>query len=477
MLSNNKRTSLTFILLILASAANADVLPVEVERVLVGHGIPLEQASIVVQSIDSGEVVLEHLSDVPRNPASVMKLVTTWAALEILGPAYRWHTEVHYLGEFDGRKLDGDLAFKGHGDPYLVLEEFWKLLRAVRQTGLSDVSGDLLLDDSYFDVVEEDPGEFDGQPYRTYNVLPNAMLVNFKAVYFRFSPDPAGERVDIVVDPPLRNLQVDNRLELHSNSCGGFQRGISFNPSDPSVLDRVIFDGRFSARCRTYGMSRTVLQHDTYTLGLFQMLWSEMGGGFTGTVRSVVIGDDREPTLVWPSRPLGEVIRSINKNSNNVMTRQLLYTLGAEQLGVPGTREHGVEIVTNFLDARGLDTSSLILRNGAGLSRESRISARLMADILLAAERGPYAAEFVASLSLGGIDGTTRGRFDRASGSGRMHVKSGRLDHVSALAGYWHAANGGDYVVAIMLNSEDAHRGPGQELEEAVLYWLNSQSG
>jgi D-alanyl-D-alanine carboxypeptidase/D-alanyl-D-alanine-endopeptidase (penicillin-binding protein 4) len=455
-----------------STAVHADELPAGIARVLEGHGIPAADVSMVVQSVDSGEVLLEHLPEIPRNPASVMKLVTTWVALELLGPAYRWSTDVYYLGALEGGKLDGDLALKGYGDPYLVLEEFWKLLRALRRTGLAEISGDLVLDDSYFDVVEQDPGAFDGQPYRTYNVVPSALLVNFKAVYFQFLPDPASGSVRIIADPPLSTLEVDNELTLGTGACAGFQRGISFNAPDPVAIDRIVFDGRFSSRCRSYGMSRTVLQHETYTLGLFDTLWSELGGRFDGGVRKAVVDSELDPALVWRSPPLGEVIRSINKNSNNVMTRQLLYTLAAEQIGPPGTRENGVSVVEDFLQAKGLDHASLVLDNGAGLSREGRVSARLLADILLSAERSPYAPEFIASLSLGGLDGTTRGRFGTSSGQASMHVKTGRLDHVSALAGYLHNRDGREFVLVIMLNTEDAHRGPGQELEEAVLRWL-----
>jgi D-alanyl-D-alanine carboxypeptidase/D-alanyl-D-alanine-endopeptidase (penicillin-binding protein 4) len=169
------------------------------------------------------------------------------------------------------------------------------------------------------------------------------------------------------------------------------------------------------------------------------------------------------------------VIRSINKNSNNVMTRQLLYTLGAEAAGAPGTRENGVATVRELLESYGLDVGSLTLQNGAGLSRDERASMRLLANMLQVAYRSPYAAEFVASLSLGGLDGTTRGRFDAHPGEGLLHVKTGRLDHVSAIAGYVHAGGDRTYVVAVVMNSPDAHRGPGQELEEAVLRWTLAQ--
>ena len=154
------------------------------------------------------------------------------------------------------------------------------------------------------------------------------------------------------------------------------------------------------------------------------------------------------------------------------MTRQLLYTLGAQKFGAPGTRENGVAAITEFLDSRGLNTESLKIVNGAGLSRDARVSARLLADMLQVSLDGPFAAEFVASLSIGGIDGTTRGRYDSRSGGGRTHLKTGRLDHVSAIAGFAHHRDGTDYVVSVIVNTPEAHRGLGQEVEEAVLAWL-----
>jgi D-alanyl-D-alanine carboxypeptidase/D-alanyl-D-alanine-endopeptidase (penicillin-binding protein 4) len=458
-----------------ALSAHAGELPPEVERVLSGHGIPANDVSIVVQAVDAAEPVLAHLADVPRSPASVMKIVTTWSALEYLGPAYTWPTEVHFLGGFDGRKLDGDLALKGYGDPYLVVEELWKLLRALRRLGLEDISGDLVLDDSYFAIDEPEPGAFDGQPYRTYNVVPSALLMNFKAVQFEFAPDLAHDRVVVTTDPVLSNLEIDNNLKLGYGPCRGYQAGIAFNHADPDSLARVVLDGEYSRTCNRYRLSRTVLQHDTFVFGMFEPLWREVGGSFSGELRHAVVPPGNPPALIWESPPLGEIIRSINKNSNNVMTRQLIYTLGAEVAGAPGTRASGVAAVRDLLAARGLAVDSLMLENGAGLSRDERASMQLFADLLRAAYSSPYAPEFIASLSLGGLDGTTRGRFDAAPSRGVMHLKTGRLDHVSAVAGYVRAANERTYVVAVAMNHDNAHRGPGQELEEAVLRFALAQ--
>ncbi|HEX6995961.1 MAG TPA: D-alanyl-D-alanine carboxypeptidase/D-alanyl-D-alanine-endopeptidase [Gammaproteobacteria bacterium] len=457
---------------VLAVAASADGLPPAVDRILRGHHISPDDVSIVVHAIDAPSAVLEHLPDEPRNPASVMKLVTTWSALEILGPAYTWRTEVYLDGELDDGKLDGDLVLKGYGDPFLVLEEFWKLLRAVRRLGVDEIGGDLVIDDSYFAVDEPPPGEFDNQPTRTYNVVPNALLVNFKAVNFQFIADPAANQVRVTYEPPLPNLEVKNGIRLASGACGGYQAGISLDVLG-ARLDEVRLGGAFPSRCGSYSMTRTVLEHDTYVFGLFDALWKEIGGRFDGRLRKGRIDEAARPVLTWRSPPLADIVRSINKNSNNVMTRQLLYTLGAETAGAPGTRENGAAAVRDFLAARGLDTRSLVIDNGAGLSREARVSARLVVDILRAAAASPYAGEFVSSLALGGLDGTTRTRFNGSSAV--THVKTGRLDHVSALAGYVRSARGTDYAIAVIANAQDVHRGPGHELEEAVVRFVHDE--
>ena len=465
--------SVAGLLLLCAFAAeSAAQLPAGVRLILDGHDIPPDDVSIVVQALDSTEPALSHLAEVPRNPASVMKMVTSWSALEILGPAYTWPTEIYFDGDFDGTTLDGDLAIKGFGDPFLVVEEVWKLLRVLRGLGLQRVLGDLVLDDSYFDVVEEEDGRFDGSPYRAYNVTPNALLTNFKAARFRFFADPNNRRVRISTDPPLTTLDIRNRIELVGGRCRGFQSGISFNVADPEAISRIIFEGEFPQRCNSFQLNRAVLQHDTYAFGMIDALWSELGGAIEGRLRNEEVSGDASLVLTWTSRALGDVIRLVNKNSNNVMTRQLLYTMGAEFFEPPGTRAKGVEAIEQLVAERGFAIDSLVVDNGAGLSRDARISAALLVQLLHEAARGIYAPEFISSLALGGLDGTTRTRFEGGNGEGRMHLKTGSLDDVSALAGYVHVPSGPTYIMVVFVNTPDAHRGPGNELEDAVVEWI-----
>jgi D-alanyl-D-alanine carboxypeptidase/D-alanyl-D-alanine-endopeptidase (penicillin-binding protein 4) len=446
-------------------------LPAGVRSVLELRKLPADSLSVVVEDVDTGEQILQWLPDESRNPASTMKLLTTLVALDVLGPAYRWKTDVFALGDVDGGRLDGDLLLKGYGDPFLVTERVWQLQQRIRAEGIDEIAGKLLLDDSWFEVGDDDPGAFDRQPLRAYNVSPNALLMNFKVVRYWFEPD--GARVDVRLDPPLENLRVDNRLHTRQGYCGGYQRGIAVTMNADN--DTVIFDGRFPSGCDRYAMDRTALSHNEFAYGLFAALWRKSGGVFDGGWKNAVAGEEAEPLLSFDSRPLAEMVARINKHSNNVMARQVLYTLSAEVLGPPGTEAGGREVISKWLVDNGLDSATLALENGAGLSREARITAADMAALLRFAWRQPYMPEFVASMALSGLDGTLRRRFLDSSVVGKAHLKTGSLDHVEAIAGFLQARSGRRFLVVALQSAEDVHRGPGDEVQEALLRWLYEQ--
>ena len=448
-------------------------LPGPVRSALNLRQVPHDTLSVNVIDLDSGETLLAWQDQVSRNPASTMKLVTTLVALDVLGPSYRWQTEVHALGEITDGRLDGDLLLKGYGDPYLVTERVWQMIRRIRQAGIRDVSGDLLLDDSYFDVLPHDPGEFDRQPLRAYNVAPNALLMNFKVVRYWFEPDHAANAVRVTLDPALENLHIENRLTLAKSSCRGYRRGITITPSEN--LDTMIFDGRFPNGCRRYAMDRTALSHGAFSYGLFASLWKESGGVFEGSWRKAVAPETGEVLISFSSPTLIEIIALVNKHSNNVMARQLLYTLSAETHGAPGTEQGGLQVISDWLGREIPGADSVRLENGAGLSRETRISARDFGSILRYAWQQPYMPEFSSSLALSGHDGTLRERFDDGNLTGQAHLKTGSLDHVAAIAGYMQSRSGRRFAVVMLQNYEDIHRGPGEEAQTALLQWLYEQ--
>lgn len=447
-------------------------IPVDVKNVLNRRQLPDDSLSLYVENLTSGKTVIAWNEDTPRNPASVMKLLTTLIALETLGPTYRWKTEVYLQGEIEDERLAGNLLLKGYGDPFLVTERLWSMLRGIRRTGISTIDGDLLLDDSHFDVADDDPGAFDNQPLRAYNVGPSALLMNFKVVRFQFEPDVASAMINLRLDPELENLQVVNRLSLKNGRCGGYQRGITITPNEN--VDRMIFSGDFPSGCRSYAMDRTVLSHNEFAYGLFKTLWQEMGGTIGGSWKNTRAPGDAKPFLTYESLPLTNIIASVNKHSNNVMARQLVYTMGAEAFGPPGTADKGKHVVEGWLAERNFDFAELNFDNGAGLSRVSRLTARHLGDLLRYAWHSPLMPEFVSSMSLSGLDGTLTHRFRNNGLAGRAHMKTGSLDHVSAIAGYLQAKSGDRFIVIALQNYDDVHRGTGEEVQVALLRWVDA---
>lgn len=455
-------------------------LPEPVRRVLAAHAAPASGVGVYVHEVDAAGPLVSVNAAVPYNPASTIKLLTTWVGLEELGPAWRWPTDVYLRGELRRGVLDGDLLLKGYGDPYLTIERFWLLLRQLRLLGVRSITGDLVIDNGYFANEYADPAEFDGDGLRAYNVFPDALLVNFQALRLYFQPEPARDAVRVFADPMPANLAIENRLRARPGRCGGFRNGVALELEAGAGRDRLIVSGRYGLDCPLYSLTRSVLTGPTFAYGVFRTLWEEAGGELAGTLRvepgSVDPEDDSLELLTRIRSPvLADVITSVNKYSNNVMARHLFLTLAAETFGPPATLANGRRAAKLALRARGLDFNELRLDNGAGLSRNTRIAAQSLGKLLLAATASPWTPEFVSSLSLAGLDGTLRKRFKREDATGRMHLKTGRLKDVYATAGYVHAASGRDYVVVILQNYADADRGPGEEAQAALLRWVYEQ--
>lgn len=463
---------------LLASPLNAQTdagaIPQRLQVVISGHKLPSDSYGFYVEEAGNGPTILDINSTTPFNPASTMKVLTTLTALEQLGPDYSWNTQVYALGTVQDGTLTGDLLIKGGGDPYLLEDQLRQMLKAVQRAGVTRITGHLVLDTSYFDAAVGEAAPIDNQEDRAYNVLPNALMSNFQAVTFYFRPADDGKHVVITADPALSNLTIANNLRLSSGACEGYQRGITFN-EDNAQPNRVQFDGAFPATCGEYALVRAVMTPEQFFYGLFTMLWRELGGEFSGGLKLSQAPNDTKPLVNWFSPSLAEVIRSINKFSNNLMTRQTLLTLGAEEFDVPATVKNGGDVVGQYLAMLGIDSAGLVISNGAGLSRDTRISPALMTKVLQHGHDSPYMAEFIASLPLNGIDGTMRNRLRSTGMRGSMHIKTGTLDEVSAVAGYVTAKSGKQYTVVGMLNHSLADRGPGVELMDALLTWVYEQ--
>jgi D-alanyl-D-alanine carboxypeptidase/D-alanyl-D-alanine-endopeptidase (penicillin-binding protein 4) len=458
-----------------ATARDRDYLPPDVEQALAKQHIPGTAVSVLVKEVGRDEPLLSYNSTVPRNPASTMKVVTTWSALELLGPAYTWKTRAYATGPVRGGLLDGDLVLVGGGDPFLTADRWWGFVNGLRQAGVDRVKGDVVIDNSYFAPQGDDRSAFDNKPSRTYNVLPDALLVNFQTVDFSLVPDVAAGLLRASAYPWPANLVVDDEVKLTNGPCRRGGAAVAVRTPDGPTGSRVAFTGRYPTRCGAIGFTRAVMRAPDFAYGTFRTFWTESGGLLDGNWRLGVVPDNAKLLYSQDSLSLAEIIRLINKFSSNTMARQLLLTLGAERTGRPGTVDGGRKAVTEFLAAQGISIPQLVLENGSGLSREERITAAGLADVLLAAWHSQYMPEFAASLPLSATDGTLRKRFRSPEMQGRLRMKTGTLEGVSALAGYVNAASGRTFVTVIIVNHPGAQNGAGSAVQAALVQWVFGQ--
>jgi serine-type D-Ala-D-Ala carboxypeptidase/endopeptidase (penicillin-binding protein 4) len=474
----NRSSALAALFLLLSAPplmAREAQLPPAVTRAMSAVNVPARDVSIYVRDAATNEVVVDLASDSPRSPASIIKVLTTFAALDMLGPAYTWKTRAYLGGAYANGVLNGDLILVGGGDPYMTSERWWSFVQSLREHGLAKVSGDVVIDNTYFAPSEGHRGAFDAQPFRSYNVLPDALMVNFQTTRFTVLANAQRSRPLILANPLPANLVIKNELKLANGRCQGYNRGVSFDAAGESDPNTLVVSGAFPAACGSFSINRAIMTAPDYAYGTFRTLWTQSGGVIDGATRLAGLPADAKLFYEHPSLPLSEIIRLVNKFSNNVMARHLLLTLGAEKFGAPATSDSGRNAIRAWLASRGISMPGFVLENGSGLSRTERITARGLGEMLDIAWHSPFMPEFAASLPLSATDGTLRNRFDAPGMQGRIRLKTGRIDDVSALAGFVNAASGRTYVVVIIINHPGAHTGSGESIQAELIRWVFGQ--
>ncbi|NVO07187.1 MAG: D-alanyl-D-alanine carboxypeptidase/D-alanyl-D-alanine-endopeptidase [Rhodoferax sp.] len=486
------------LLLLLCSAAFAapgTAIPPEVDAALARAKIPREAVALLVLDADAAipaAARLAHRTQVAMNPASVMKLTTTYAALDLLGPAYAWSTPVYVEGPVRDGTLAGNVYIKGQGDPKLVLEKLWLLLRRLQGIGIKQIAGDIVLDRSALEVPDADPANFDGEPLRPYNAAPDALLINFKAVVMTFAPDRSTNTAQVQLDPPLFGVQMQTSVPLSNAECGDYRGALKADFSD---ANRIRFAGSYAVGCGEKVWPVAYADPRSYALRAVQGMWLEMGGKLGGSVRFGTVPATLaagKPTFEASSAPLAEIIRDINKYSNNVMAQQVFLTLG--RVVTPGALGAGSDAVASesvapgsasALTAGSFAASRAVVQrwwkerisadempvwdNGSGLSRQERISAQGLASLLQVAWRSPYMSELMGSLPITGVDGTLKRFKSKAVGS--AHLKTGTLSNVLARAGYVDGASGKRYVLVALINHANANTEAARAAMETLVDW------
>ena len=454
--------------LTLAAGAVAARLPPEIYAALERAKLPPESLVVLVQEAGSTRTRLAWRADTPVNPASLTKLLTTYAALDLLGPAWTWSTPVWLQGSVTDGVLEGNLVIKGSGDPKLVPERLWLLLRRVQQLGVREIRGDIVLDRSAFSVPEQNPADFDGEPLRPYNVRPDALLLAYRSVLLSFTPDAARGVALVGVEPALTGVVADTSVPLGAGPCNDWRGELKADFADPV---RLRLAGSFPAACGEKTWPMAYADPRSYNDRMVSGMWREMGGKLGGSVRDGM-APVTAPAFTSVSPALSEVVREINKFSNNVMAQQLFLTLGLVR-GGSGSPEASREVLRRWLGERlGRAAEGAVLDNGSGLSRETRLSAQQLARVLQSAWASPVMPELMASLPVSGTDGTL---LRSKATPGRAHLKTGSLRDVSGVAGYVLAQSGRRYVVVAVVNHPNANAA--RPAIDALVQWAINEAG
>ena len=433
-----------------AAPVNATLSP-KVQQALKTNKLQDDALSLVLLPLTGPGVPTVFNADVSMNPASTMKLVTTYAALEMLGPTHQWKTEFYTDGTLNNGILQGNLYLKGGGDPKLNMEKLWLLMRDLRANGVQQITGDLVLDRNFFEQpqlpVFNDDGNDENKPFL---VKPDALMVNLKALRFVARNDSG--KVLVSVEPPIASIRIDNQVKaINAKQCTGDVRYNPVTQADGSVI--VTVSGQLADGCnsQTY---LSLLDHATYTAGAVRAIWKELGGSIQGQDRQASVPKGAKLLARAYSPDLAEIIRDINKYSNNTMAQQLFLSLGAQfRTDADGDDAKAAQrVIRQWLAKKGITAPHLVMENGSGLSRAERVSAREMAQMLQAAWKSPYAAEFISSLPIAGKDGTMRKRLKTTAMNGQAHIKTGTLNTVRAISGFSRDSNGDTWAVVAILN-------------------------
>ena len=481
-------------------------LPESIAKAIKKSGIPSQSVSISIDKISyksqQGKLfstvnLVDWQENSPMNPASTIKLLTSLAALEVLGPQYRWKTDLLTNGKIQNGLLKGDLLIRGSGDPKLIPEEINKILLNLQSLGVKRIDGQLILDRSAYEISVKETSFSDSDPTRAYNVAPDALLFAFNSFSFQFYPNNQNDLVVIKQSPRMANFKIDNNLKIIEGDCTDWKKDISMSLTNfKSGAWTAVFNGVYPSGCQNATWNVVASDSDSFFIQSFIAAWEDVGGTWVKSpiLKSYDPKTEFKPIITHFGVPLYESVKDINKLSNNVMARQVMLTMALEKIGRPSNTNNSMKVIKDWLLSHQLNMSELVIENGSGLSRIERISSKNLNQVLLLGLNSSSKDYFLESLPIAGFDGTMKHRLldklrkyipnkkemanleknivDFPSGLKKYgaYIKTGSLVDVRSISGYVVSRSGNVYAVTSLINDPNARNG--RVIHDTVLSWL-----
>jgi len=428
-------------------------------------------AGLHVIRLDDGKEMFSYQKEEKLMPASTMKIVTGAAALKTLGPSYRYPTEMYVDGKVDASgALDGNLYVKGYGDPTMVVEKLWKFVQELKFLGIESIQGDVIFDETYFDSQYQLSGwdkQEDIERGPSYFATLGALSLNFNTAAFVVGPgNEIGGNGRVLLE-----TAADGYVELENTTVtggAGSRRWLEVTREITENGMKFTFDGVLPEGSNTFRVYRTVADPTAHFMAAWKSMETQQGLKVKGSHLRGETPKDARLLHRTQSPPLAAILMNMNKYSNNFIAEQVLKTLGAEQTEGIGSTETGLHVINGYLKSIGVQDGDHVLINGSGLSRNSFFKPTVLTAVLKDMGKDPAVqAEFRASLSIAGLDGTLWKRM--RENTGQMRGKTGTIDGVHCLVGFFQSENGTEYVYAFLMNGLRGRISRAKNLQDQML--------
>ena len=440
--------------------------PPEYKKIISSYKVSNNSFTLVIKNLtNKSEPLITHNEKIFFNPASLAKIVSTFIALEVLGPQFSWQSDFYHNGTINGDTLNGDLIFKGRGDATFSINNLENSIRKIQRKGLKKINGNLILDMSYFGLDSKEK-TFDNDPMRAYNALPTPVVIQSNTMNFIFTTKDSN--LDIESNPDIEYVTIKNNIKITNNRCIDWKSKLNYRTKKENSKIKVIFSGKYSRKCGTKSINLSVLDDNKYFYNIFKDRWNANGGDFSGDLDVTFIkGTDWKVLHSHISKPLSEVIRDTNKYSLNLLARNTMLTVLAEDSDLLVLESSVNKYVQKWLKKNNLPYKGLFFENGAGLSRNSVLTSEQLLLLMEKIYYDPLMPEMLSSFPISGVDGTLKRRMNYSSFKKSAHFKTGSMKNVNAIAGFLLDKNKEMKIFIFIMNdlaAKDSHR-----LQEALI--------